>query len=260
MGTEGNARLESRIASVRRWRAGLIVAALIVPTALFALFERQARRLDALATRGESAVAEVMGTSSSQSITFYAYRVNGNEYSWNVARAEAPFAPGATFPVLYLPDDPSLSRPGSERSLVTHQAAENRRLAWKLCLGAGLVLFGMALLVHRDLVRLRRSTAPLELSAAAYRQRLVFTALALLLIFLGIGAFHLRQARERGESMIPGLVALSLSAGLLGSVFFYAGRDGPQKATERSARLLRWVAPLAFGVALLRLLALYLAK
>ena len=45
-----------RIKSLVRWRAGLAIAAVVLPMALFALFERQARRLDALGAEGSTRV------------------------------------------------------------------------------------------------------------------------------------------------------------------------------------------------------------
>lgn len=48
-----------RIDSTRRWRNGLALAGLIIPVGCSALFERQARRLDALAGKGRTTAAEV---------------------------------------------------------------------------------------------------------------------------------------------------------------------------------------------------------
>jgi hypothetical protein len=115
-------------------------------------------------------------------------------------------------------------------------------------------------LVHRDIRRLR-SGAPSEASdPKAYKRRLALTSLVLLPAFVLITGFHLRDAIERGESVVPVVIGLCLAIAIVGSVFFFAGRDGPLKARERSARLLRWVAPIAGGIALLRLVAVLLGK
>ena len=73
---------ESKITLLVRWRAGFAIAALAVPLGLLVLFERQARRLDALSTHGELVDAQVRAVSRDSGTTFYAYRVSGNEYTW----------------------------------------------------------------------------------------------------------------------------------------------------------------------------------
>jgi len=249
-----------RAQSLIRWRAGLGIAAVALPLALFLVFERQARRLDGLATRGELVDAHVTGVSLDEGTTFYAYSVNGTEYTWNVARADAPYATGHVFPATYLPDDPTLSRPIADRTLAAREAERNRRFSWKAVLGLAATLALFAALTHRDLRRLRLG-APSELSdPRAYKRRLALTSIVLLPAFVLIGGFHIRDAMEKGESVLPGAIALCLAIALVGGVFFFAGRDGPMKARQQSARILRWVAPIATGVAILRLVALLFGK
>ncbi len=250
----------NRVQSLVRWRAALLIAAVLLPGALFLLFERQARRLDALAAHGERVDAQVTGVSGDQGTTFYAYRVKGTEYTWNVARADAPFPVGASFPATYLPEDPSLSRPIADRSVAAAESAKNRRFSWKLVLGLAVTLLLFAGLVHRDLRRIRTG-APSELSApTAYRRRLALTSLLLVPAFALIGGFHIRDALEKGESVLPGAIGLGVAVVIVGGVFFFAGRQGPIRARERSARILRWVAPIAAGIALLRLVAFLFGK
>jgi hypothetical protein len=251
---------DSKITSLIRWRAGLAVAALVIPLALFFLSDRQARRLDALATHGKPVDAQVTAVSRDNGITFYAYRVGGNEYTWNVARAEAPFAVGQVFPATYLPEDPSFSRPSVDPDLAARKAARTRNLAWKTCLGAAALLLLFCGLVHRELRRLRTRATSERTDPKAYKQRLRFTALALLPIFLMIGGFHFQDALERGESVVPVIMGLAVCAGIVGGVFYFVGRNGPRKARERSMKVLRWVVPLAIGIALLRLIALIIMK
>lgn len=84
----------------------------------------------------------------------YRYEVDGVVHTWNVARQELPLAPGETFSITYLPEDPSLSRPGNygpdrlEKELDT---------PIRTALPIGLFVFfaGAALLCHRNVVRLR---------------------------------------------------------------------------------------------------------
>jgi hypothetical protein len=246
-----------RIQSLVRWRAGLAVAAVLVPLALYVLFERQARRLDALASEGAPIEAQV--TRVSGSITDYAYRVDGVEYRWNVARERAPYAVGQRFVATYLPSDPSLSRPIAERSLASVEAVHNRSFAGKVVVALALVLAFLAFLVHRD-VRRAHSGAPSEATdPAAYRRRLALVGAVLLPLLLLITGYHAKDALERGESIVPVALGLALSLAIIGGVFFYAARNGPGEARARAAKLIRWVAPLAIGVALVRLLVFLFA-
>jgi hypothetical protein len=239
---------------------GFAISAIVLPLALFLLFERQARRLDALAAHGETVDAQVTGVSPDGGATFYAYRVAGNEYTWNVARAELPFSVGQVFSASYLPEEPSFSRPFADKSLAAREAARNRSFSHQACFGVGFFLLVFAGLVHRDLQR-RRAGAPSEINdPQAYQRRLRFTALAFLPVFLLIGGFHLQNAMQKSESVLPGLIGLVLAASILGAMFYFGGRAGPHQARERSARILRWAVPIAGGVALLRLVVFLLKR
>jgi len=251
--------MSGRIRSLVRWRAGFAVAAVLLPTILYAIFERQARRLDALAARGESVEAQVTAVSR-DGTTFYAYRVAGIEHTWNVARRAAPFPVGAVFPATYLPDDPSFSRPIADRSLSAKEAARNRSFSSKLMLGVGLTLLMLAALVHRDLRRLRSGAPSAPSDPQEYKRRLALTSMLPLPAFVLIGGFHFSDAMDRGESIVPVVLGLVFFVGIIVTVFVLVGRDGPTKVRERSARLLRWVAPIAGGIAALRLIALLFGK
>ena len=87
-----------------------------------------------------------------------------------------------------------------------------------------------------------------------------FAALLLLPGLVLIGSFHISEAVEKGESVVPVVISLGVTIGIAGGVFFYAGREGPTRVRERSARVLRLVAPIAAGVALLRLVAMLFGK
>jgi hypothetical protein len=144
----------TRIRQLSRSRNGLAIAAIVVPLALLALFERQARRLDALAARGLPAEAVVTAVSR-DGTTFYAYRVGGAEYAWNVSSREAPFLADQTFPIVYLPDDPSFSRPIADRRGATEEAARNRRFTRRAVLAIGLTLAVFAYAAAWELRRAR---------------------------------------------------------------------------------------------------------
>ncbi len=245
----------TRERSLSRWRAGLALAALVVPLALFALFERQARRLDALAEQGAPVTANVTRVTEGGTV-HYAYWVDGVGYSWNVARDDAPYEPGATFAATYLPDDPSFSRPIADRALAAAEASGNRSFAWKVVLGVGLFLGFFALLTHRDLRRLRAGAPREEDDPAAYRQRLMLVGLALAPLLALILGYHASDALERGESVVPVLFGVVLALSVLGGTLLFVLRRGPGEARARAARLMRWVAPIALGIAALRLVGL----
>ncbi len=250
----------SRARTLAGWRNGLFAAALLAPLGLFFLFERQAKRLDALADHGQSTDAYVTAVSTANGTTFYAYSVDGIEHTWDVARREAPFERGQVFTVTYLPETPSFSLPISDRGLAREKAAANRSFAMKVEMGlaAALALFGG--LLHLDVRRLR-SGAPLgPPDAKTQRRRLVAMGLVFLPLLVLITGFHLRDAIEKGESVAPVVIATVLVLGIIGFVFWFAMREGPEKVRERVSRIMRWAAPLAIGAALLRLLALLFTK
>jgi len=231
-----------------------------MPLLLFLLLERQASRLDALAARGEPAEARVTAVSRDQAFTAYAYRVGGTEYSWDAARTDAPFAVGQSFRIVILPDEPSFSRPFTDRRLAAKEAAGNRSFSLKACAGVALFLLLCAGLTHRDLTRLRDGTVSELNDPKAYERRLRVTATVLIALVLGVSAFHFSDARARGESVIPVVLTAFVGAGILASVLYFGGRDGPLKASERSAKILRWAVPAAIGIGLVRLMQFFAAR
>ncbi len=235
---------------------GCILAAVIIPAALFGLFERQARRLDALAAHGEPVEAYVTAISQTSGTTYYAYRVDGVEHRWSVARDEAPCDEvGQPFQATYLPEDPSLSRPIADRALAAAESSHNRSFARKVVLGVGLSLALLALVVHVDLRRLHGE----ELSSPkAVKRRLTLVGAALTPLLVLIFGFHAQSAIEGGESLVPIALSIVLVVAIIGGVFAFTTRRGPSQARERAVKILRWAAPVALGLALLRLLALIL--
>jgi len=65
---------------------------------------------------------------------------------------------------------------------------------------------------------------------------------------------------EGGESVWPVVLGALLCLSVLGGTGFYLLRYGQAQAAARSARLLKWVAPVAVGVAALRLLVWWLGR
>ena len=106
------ARRRRIIASDARFRIIFAVLAVVVPLALFSLFRRHELRLRALADHGRPGTA-TLTYATRDGTSHYRYEIDGVTHTWNVARAQAPFAPGQEFPITYLPEDPSLSRPGA---------------------------------------------------------------------------------------------------------------------------------------------------
>jgi hypothetical protein len=155
------ARRRHIIASDTRWRAIFATLAVLLPLALGLLFRRQELRLRALADHGRAGTAVVTDTSQ---YTDYRYEVGGQTYTWNVSREKAPYARGASFPIVYLPEDPSLSRPGAVYGPTELDADLDLTFQHRLLLGLFGFFAGASLLCHRQLRRLRRGdplrTAP----------------------------------------------------------------------------------------------------
>lgn len=143
-------------------RLVFVVLALVVPLALAMLFARQERRLRALADHGATASATVTTVTQrgSESYTDYRYEVDGVVYTWNVGRKDAPFAPGESFAITYLPEDPSLSRPGGYT-----RGQFEAELNLPIRRGVPIALFvffgAAAALCHRNVVR-HRAGAPVR--------------------------------------------------------------------------------------------------
>jgi hypothetical protein len=162
--TDTNAAPDVRarnIASNARWRWIFLALSLVVPLVLGTLFQRNNNRLRGLADHGRSATATVTAVPQRAGVTYteYAYEIDGHTYDWNVGHADAPYEPGETFAITYLPEVPSVSRPG-----VYSQArfdAEVKLTFQRCVLG---VLFGFfalgALACEVGLRRMRRNEPP----------------------------------------------------------------------------------------------------
>jgi hypothetical protein len=161
---------------------------------------------------------------------------------------------GETFAITYVPEDPALSRPGADRSRGTREAAKARSLAWKV--EAGVFAFFAINVILCD-VRLRRlrKTGQTELTdPQAYRTRLMMTGAMLAPVLALVFGWHLSESLRRGESVWPAVLGIVGSLAAVGGTGFYVLRAGREQAAYRSARVLKWAAPLAAGVAAIRLL------
>jgi hypothetical protein len=141
------------VASDTRWRIIFALLAVLVPLTLFLLFRRQELRLRALADHGRAGTAMV--TDASQ-YTHYRYEIGSETYTWNVSRGKAPYARGASFPIVYLPEDPSLSRPGAAYRPTDLDADLDLPFQRRLLLGLFGFFAGASVLCHLQLRRLRR--------------------------------------------------------------------------------------------------------
>jgi len=145
------------IATDARGRIVFATIAFVVPLVLAILFRRQELRLRALADHGRPATAILTAVASqgSSAYAYYRYEVSGVVHTSNVDRKEIPVAPGQTFDVTYLPEDPSLSRPGASYSQERLQAELNLPLRRGLPLGLFVFFAGAAGLCHRNVRRLQ---------------------------------------------------------------------------------------------------------
>jgi len=255
---EGSTKAVELLArSLARWRWGLLLIGVVL-AGLWALFERQNRRLEVLGETGEVTQASIVQISRQNGKEFadYEYRVGAERYTGNVDASDLPQAlVGKTFSIVYSPSDPSLSIASADRARATTQAASNRSFGRKIVGG----LFGFfafnALICDVRLRRLRKTGQTEATDPQAYRTRLILTGVMLTLILVPLFGWHLADAQQRGESVWPIAAGIVVSLAVLGGTGFYVLREGRARASERSARLLKWAAPLAMGVAAIRLLA-----
>jgi hypothetical protein len=250
-------RVVRQLRSLERSRLAFGLLALVVPSCSSALFERQARRLGALGDHGAVAEATVVGVTQQQSKTFveYAYRVGAGSYTWSVEQRKAPYQAGESFPVLYLPEDPSFTMPGTDRSKATVEAASNRSFSRKVVGGLFAFFASIVILCELQLRGLRkRGVAELD-DPRAYRRRLIGSGVILAPLLALVFGWHVQDALAKREPIWPEVLAAVVALSLIGGVVFYTAREGPAQASARSARILRWVAPIAFGVAALRAIA-----
>lgn len=163
MDASDEARRRTITTSDARWRMRFAILAVIVPLALFALFRRNELRLRALADHGHAGTASVTAVERQGGAvyTHYRYEVARASYTWSVSHEQAPYEPGAPFAIVYVPEDPSCSRPGTTYTIAQLEAELNLPFQRWLLLGIFAFFAGAAGLCHRNLRRLRGG-APLR--------------------------------------------------------------------------------------------------
>ncbi len=150
------------LASDSRSRFVFATIAFLVPATLFGLFRRQELRLRALVDHGQTTVTTVSGTTDG--FVDYEYQVNGVIYTWDVMQDKVP---ARTFPITYLPEDPSLSRPVSAYTAALLEA-ELSHPADYIGLGAFFSFFaGAAIWAQVRVRRFRRSRQPATKSSTS---------------------------------------------------------------------------------------------
>jgi hypothetical protein len=251
---------QTQLNQLVRWRAGLAIAMIVVPLAFFALFERQARRLDALADHGAPVRAQVTEISRDGGITYYTYAVDGKAYDWNVRRSEAPFGIGRVFYASYLPENPSLSRPTVTRSVVAQEALEVRNFAHRAVPALAFILLPFPILVHLRLRRLRvPGDAASPIAKSTWRRHLP-TGLVIVPLVVVITGWHLRDALAKGQSIAPVVLALGLVVFVVVGTLWFVGRGGQSQDQARSAKLLTWIVPILLAIGCLKALVLLMGN
>lgn len=254
-----NDRVEATTRSLVRSSLVCAILAVLIPAGLYALFGRQARRLEALADHGLITDAAVTGRRNGT--TFYAYTVDGTAYSWSVRDGEAPMTVGETFAVTYLPEVPSFSRPGTGGSVAAAEAASNRRFAGKTVAGFFWFFAANSLIFQVSLRRLRATGRTEADDPPAYRTRLLLTGLLLVAPMLAlVFGWHATEALRQNETIWPVVLGAVLGVGVLGGTVFYVLRGGIANATSRARAVLRWSVPLAIAIAMVRAFAWLLGR
>ena len=248
-----SSRVEQQIRSGTRLMFILAALAVALPLASIGLIERQARRLEALGDHGAITVGTV--TKRDRSVTYYEYQVAGATYAWNVRTSEADHAPGETFPILYLPEDPSLTRPHVDHANVAREASENRRSAAKFAFGI-FYFFGAFTIYTWLQIRRFRTYGDAEFTdPEAPKRRLRTLGVIASPILLGIFAAHFVDARARGESTAPVFVAMAVVVVVLFGVSYQLLSRGPAGNADiqaRSKRMLKWTVPAFIAITVLR--------
>jgi hypothetical protein len=132
----------------------------VIPLVLFALFNRQVRRLDALADHG-MLTTPVSATLRGNYLE-YRYEVDDTLYTSSVGRDQVPRPD--VFEVRYLPEEPTFSRPDSDGSRTRAEAAKNRTNGPKILLGVFAFFALLTGAAHRDLTRRVSGTVRREIS------------------------------------------------------------------------------------------------
>ena len=144
----------------------------------------------------------------------------------NVVSADAPYPEGADFTVLYLPEDPSFSRPGADPAVPRGEATGNRRFTRKLLLGIFAFFVLNAVLCAVKLRRLRSQGMPVNgfLISPEWTGRLLallFLAILLGTNFTGNAPEFYRRAFGATPLGAPVLVVVSVVQAVLFVPYFW---------------------------------------
>jgi len=159
--------------------------------------------------------------------------------------------------VLYLPEDPSFSRPRVGPAVAANEAVRNRRFARRFAAGVMAFFALMAARVHRELGRLQQGHDPRD--PAVYRARLRESLGVMGVLAAAVSTWHALDAQSRGESLVPVVVGFVLALTVLGGTVWFVARRGPEEAARRGAALVRWLVPVGVVLAALRLVAVWWA-
>ncbi|HEY4116547.1 MAG TPA: DUF3592 domain-containing protein [Byssovorax sp.] len=155
---EDDPRRARILASNLRWRVIFAILAVVVPALLTGLFARHQGRLRALVDHGQTTTATLTGVSRQDNVVYSTYRFDLGLASFEstVSREDAPYPPGTTFPITYLPEDPSLSKPFVPYTEARFEAEVDRRITTGVPIGFFVFFAGAALLCHRAIEKQRR--------------------------------------------------------------------------------------------------------
>jgi hypothetical protein len=255
-----NDETQARVARLTRVRNGFAVVAVMLPLGIFALVERQARRVDELASSGEVVEAFVTEVSRDGRLTRYAYESGARRLTGGVEREAVPLERGQVFPILVSPSDPSLSRATTDRARVAEEAARSRRFVPKLAGGLALVLGLFTALAHRDVARARRGLDVAPPTPHQVRRRMWVAFGVMVVLAIGVATWHARDASARGQSLVPVGLALVLSIAVIGGTFAALRGGDAASVRLRAAKLMRWVVPVLIVLTLLRVVVTLLGR
>jgi hypothetical protein len=216
------------VTSDTRWRLIFATLAVVIPLALFALFRRQELRLRALSDHGRPTTAVISQITQRDGVVYahYRYTVLDASYTWSVSRKDAPHALGQPFAITYLPEDPSLSRPGASYPQERLDAELDLPFQRKLLVGLFAFFAGAAGLCHRQLRRLQKGeplrTKPL-LSPASAGRLVAILLLAVLIatnLDANVSAVQVALFGQRPLGL-PVIVPVSLAEAALFAPFFW---------------------------------------
>lgn len=202
------ADVSTQLRQARRSALVLALLALGLPAGCHTLFERQARRFDAVVHHGAQVDATVSRVDAHGG--YIVYTVAGQELTSSVGPDDAHgIVPGQTLSLTVLPEAPTLFVVGT-RSRATEKASKSRAFAIQVDLGL-VWFFGFAAAMSAwQYQRMKRTGRTEAIDRGAYRARLMLCGIWIAPLFTMIFALHWLDGRARGESAWP--IVLSIGA------------------------------------------------